>query len=124
LASGKPRPDQWFVAVDRLSQALADYQKSQKEDWNDIANGRDDDVPSDINSDVKSLASHSCTSNNSIQQIQSIAESIQKECHQIVEYIMKSTDNKEVNVQDATNVFIFRKLAELFVAGSQTNSIE
>lgn len=39
------------------------------------------------------------------------AKEIQEECHKTVEYIVAHTEN--CNHQDATNVFIFRKLAEL-----------
>jgi hypothetical protein len=38
------------------------------------------------------------------------AENIQNECHKTVEAIMKETGS--VSYQDATNVFLFRKLAE------------
>lgn len=46
-------------------------------------------------------------------EVQELAEKIQQECHQTVELIMK--DVKDCNVQDATNVFLFRKLAEIVV---------
>jgi hypothetical protein len=42
--------------------------------------------------------------------IQTKAEEFQDECHAIVEKIKANTS---VTYQDATNVFIFRKLAEL-----------
>lgn len=49
-------------------------------------------------------------SNN--QELEQIAMEIQNECHQTVENII---DNSElpVTVQDATNVFFYRKLAEM-----------
>lgn len=44
-------------------------------------------------------------------QLQDIAESIQSECHRTVEYVKDNSNN--FSYPDATNVFIFRKLAEL-----------
>ena len=46
-----------------------------------------------------------------IMTIEMAAEDIQQDCHKAVEAIIKSS-NKEVGVQDATNVFLFRTLAE------------
>ena len=45
------------------------------------------------------------------QQIFDLAEHIQEECHKTVEYIM--ANSPKVEHQDAVNVFIFRKLAEI-----------
>lgn len=42
-----------------------------------------------------------------------LAEKIQNDCHGSVESIMRQTYN--INYQDATNVFLFRQLAELTV---------
>lgn len=42
-----------------------------------------------------------------------LAKKIQDECHDSVDFIMAETFN--INYQDATNVFLFRKLAELTV---------
>lgn len=39
-------------------------------------------------------------------------QALQKECHEAVEGIMRSS-NKPISVQDATNVFFYTKLAEL-----------
>lgn len=40
-------------------------------------------------------------------------EAIQGECHGAVEQIIKKLGKKNVTYQDATNIFIFKKLAEL-----------
>ncbi len=45
------------------------------------------------------------------EEIHNRADLIQSECHQAVEAIMKV--NKNSSYQDATNVYLFRKLAEL-----------
>lgn len=45
--------------------------------------------------------------------VQAIAESFQKECHKAVEEIIKESNNQNLTVQDCTNVWMFRKLAEL-----------
>jgi hypothetical protein len=41
-----------------------------------------------------------------------LAEQFQKDCHQIVEAAIKEADTP-VSYQDATNMFLFNKLAEL-----------
>ena len=45
------------------------------------------------------------------EKLETIAEEIQKECHQKVEAI--KAQNNLIDYQDATNVFLFRKIAEL-----------
>jgi hypothetical protein len=44
------------------------------------------------------------------EEILTIAEKLQDECHATVEAVI---NEKSVNYQDATNVWIFKKLAEL-----------
>jgi predicted nucleic acid-binding protein len=44
--------------------------------------------------------------------VNEIAESIQRECHQSIKFIADNSGDK-VSYQDATNVFLMRKLAEL-----------
>lgn len=46
-------------------------------------------------------------------EIMTLSEKYQEDCHQIVEVVM--SQSPEVSVQDAANVFIFNKLAELQV---------
>lgn len=46
--------------------------------------------------------------------IQKLAEQYQDECHALTKEIIESSD-KDISNQDATNVWIFRKLAELKV---------
>ena len=42
-----------------------------------------------------------------------ITEEIQMECHRTVEGIMNNmVNNKEISVQDATNVYFYKKLAD------------
>jgi hypothetical protein len=41
-----------------------------------------------------------------------IAQDIQQECHASVEYVINNSES-QVSVQDATNVFLYRKLAEM-----------
>lgn len=50
-------------------------------------------------------------SSNSIE-IQQITEEIQRECHEVVDGIFQNKTLTAVNVQDATNVFFYKKLAE------------
>lgn len=50
--------------------------------------------------------------------IQKLAEEFQQECHEMVELIKKSTENgvtkhNGISYQNATNVWIFKKLAEM-----------
>lgn len=46
--------------------------------------------------------------------VQEKAEELQKECHSFVrEVINYPGSNKDLTVQDVTNVWLFRKLAEL-----------
>jgi hypothetical protein len=45
------------------------------------------------------------------QEILTIAEHLQQDCHQTVEVIMY--EKKNATVQDATNVWMYRKLAEM-----------
>ena len=45
------------------------------------------------------------------EEINKLAERFQEDCHKSAEVIM--SDNKKISYQDATNVWIFRKLAEL-----------
>ena len=40
-----------------------------------------------------------------------VADVFQEDCHEVVEMVMKMS-KKEITSQDATNVWIFRKLAE------------
>jgi len=42
-----------------------------------------------------------------------LAERFQKDCHQIVETIYKEMESEGLSYQDAVNIFIFNKLAEL-----------
>ena len=42
-----------------------------------------------------------------------VAMEIQQECHQSVEYCLNASAVKNISVQDATNAFIYRKLAEM-----------
>lgn len=44
-------------------------------------------------------------------ELENLSKEIQQECHQTVEAIKKQ--NNLIDYQDATNVFLFRKLAEL-----------
>lgn len=41
------------------------------------------------------------------------AKVIQIECHKTVEYLMREGNKNNIRVQDAVNVFFYRKLAEL-----------
>lgn len=43
--------------------------------------------------------------------LQDLAEKIQQECHATVEFLLKH--NEKLNHQDATNVFLYKKLAEI-----------
>lgn len=47
-----------------------------------------------------------------IYKIEDKAKAIQQECHRTVEFIIKNAQTP-VTVQDATNVFLYRKIAEL-----------
>ena len=42
---------------------------------------------------------------------QKIAEKLQEDCHKTVEAVLK--ESKKVSYQDATNVWLFNKLAEM-----------
>ena len=44
-------------------------------------------------------------------ELETITEEIQKECHVMIELVASKTDTP--NYQDITNVFLFRKIAEL-----------
>jgi hypothetical protein len=46
--------------------------------------------------------------------IQNIAEEFQKECHSFTKAVIEASD-KPISNQDVTNVWIYRKLAELKV---------
>jgi len=45
-------------------------------------------------------------------EIDELTTALQKECHHQVEFVEKHL-KKEFNYQDATNAYIFRKIAEL-----------
>lgn len=48
------------------------------------------------------------------EKVNQLTASIQQECHRTVEGIINHPDRKgPVDVQDATNVFLFKKLADL-----------
>jgi hypothetical protein len=47
------------------------------------------------------------------EKVYDLTASIQKECHQTVEAAVNHPELKSVTVQDATNVFLFKKLADL-----------
>ena len=53
--------------------------------------------------------------NNSVRswddETMTLAEQFQKDCHQVVEEVLR--DEKKMSYQDATNIFLFNKLAEL-----------
>lgn len=50
--------------------------------------------------------------NEAAKQVQRMAEQIQDECHEAVKHVIRESA-EEITVQDATNVFLFTKLAEL-----------
>ena len=57
--------------------------------------------------------------------IQERAEELQQECHMFVKELMSDpTRNGDMTVQDVTNVWLFRKLAELEQRGHHTDRIE
>ena len=55
-------------------------------------------------------------------ELSSTAATFQKDCHETVEMIF-DRKKERVQYQDATNVWIFRKLAELQVQISELNKI-
>lgn len=59
--------------------------------------------------------------NEAAQQVLKMAEIIQDECHVAVEYSLKNS-TKPLTVQDATNVYLFTKLAEMQLEIEQLKS--
>lgn len=53
-------------------------------------------------------------------QVQIMAEQIQEECHNSVVRVMET--QKQITVQDATNAYLFTKLAELQLQISQVST--
>lgn len=47
------------------------------------------------------------------EKVNQLTASIQQECHRTVEAAINHPELKSVTVQDATNVFLFKKLADL-----------
>jgi hypothetical protein len=80
------------------------------DEWQPTYNNPDD--PPIITEAVPIPAKRTKTINMD-QKINTLAEHIQEDCHKMVETIMSR--NKTISYQDATNVFIFRKLAELIL---------
>lgn len=55
--------------------------------------------------------------------IQTIAEHLQEDCHKTVESILYEKRGTNINIQDCTNVWMFRKLAEIEIRIKELESI-